>query len=120
LLIGLVTFFCVASVAQVANYVIDNWILGGRPLWQTLVVAVGIGWVVAVPVGFTAVLSFGGAGLIQRAALRLVLVIQHRLPWRLAPLADQAENLVFLRRVGAGYIFIHRVVQDYFASLPIR
>lgn len=119
-LIGLVTFLCVATVALIANYMIDNWVLGGRPLWQTLVVAVGIGWLAAIPVGFAAALSFGGGSLIQRAALRLVLVLQHRLPWRLAPLAEQAENLVFLRRVGGGYIFIHGLVQDYFASLPGR
>jgi hypothetical protein len=70
--------------------------------------------------GTVAALHFGGAGLIQRAALRLVLVVRRHTPWRISRLADQAEDLVLLRRVGSGYIFIHRLVMEYFAGLKLK
>jgi hypothetical protein len=30
---------------------------------------------------------------------------------------DYAEERIFLRKIGGGYIFIHRLLQDYFAAL---
>ena len=30
---------------------------------------------------------------------------------------DYATERIFLRKVGGGYIFIHRLLQDYFAEL---
>ena len=32
-------------------------------------------------------------------------------------LFDCATKRIFLRKVGGGYIFIHRMLQEYFASL---
>jgi hypothetical protein len=31
---------------------------------------------------------------------------------------NQAKELLFLRQVGGGYIFTHRLLREYFASLP--
>lgn len=33
-------------------------------------------------------------------------------------LLDRAVSLVLLRRVGGGYVFIHRMLPEYFAELP--
>jgi hypothetical protein len=36
---------------------------------------------------------------------------------RLVPFLDYTADRIFLRKVGGGYIFIHRMLLDYFASL---
>ena len=41
------------------------------------------------------------------------------LPWRLIPFLDYAAERIFLRKVGGGYVFVHRMLMDYFASLEI-
>jgi hypothetical protein len=39
------------------------------------------------------------------------------LPWRLVPWLDEMVARGLLRRVGGGYIFIHRSLLEYFAAL---
>jgi hypothetical protein len=41
------------------------------------------------------------------------------LPLRLVPFLDHAAERIFLRKVG-GYIFIHRMLLDYFAVLHAK
>jgi hypothetical protein len=53
--------------------------------------------------------------LIEVALLRKDEAVEQ--PWRYACFLDYAAGLVFLRRVGGGYIFLHRQLQGYFASL---
>ncbi|MFN8472780.1 MAG: NACHT domain-containing protein [Anaerolineae bacterium] len=61
--------------------------------------------------------AFGGYAVLSHNALRLLLWHEHCLPWRLVPFLDYAAERIFLRNVGGGYIFVHRNLQDYFASL---
>jgi len=42
------------------------------------------------------------------------------LPRRLVPFLDHAAERIFLRKVGGGYIFIHRMLLDYFAALHAK
>lgn len=49
--------------------------------------------------------------------LRFVLTRAGHLPWRLALFLDYCVDRIFLRRVGGGYIFVHRLLQEHFASL---
>ena len=35
---------------------------------------------------------------------------------RLVPFLNEATRIAFLRRVGGGYIFLHRTLQDHFAG----
>jgi len=39
------------------------------------------------------------------------------IPWNLGRFLDYAAERIFLQKVGGGYIFVHRLLQDYFASL---
>ena len=39
------------------------------------------------------------------------------LPLRLVPFLDYCAERIFLRKVGGGYIFIHRLLMEHFASL---
>jgi len=38
-------------------------------------------------------------------------------PWRYARFLDDATDRIFLRKVGRGYIFVHRLLLEYFAAL---
>jgi hypothetical protein len=38
-------------------------------------------------------------------------------PLRYARFLDYAAGRIFLRKVGGGYIFVHRLLLEYFASL---
>jgi hypothetical protein len=42
------------------------------------------------------------------------------LPLRLAPFLDYCAERIFLRKVGGGSIFIHRLLLEHFASLQNR
>jgi len=60
---------------------------------------------------------FGGGNVIKHYLVRLLLGLRKDLPWDVIRFLDQAADLVLLRKVGGGYIFIHRLLQQYFASL---
>ncbi|MCB8924633.1 MAG: hypothetical protein H6652_03290 [Ardenticatenaceae bacterium] len=68
----------------------------------------------ALPLAFT---WFGGLAWCQHWALRFMLARRGWLPWRLAPWLEEMVARGLLRRVGGGYIFIHRSLLEYFASL---
>ena len=62
-------------------------------------------------------LEKGGRDCLRHLALRCLLVHNNLAPWKYATFLDHATERVFLRKVGGGYIFIHRLLQDYFAEL---
>jgi DNA polymerase III delta prime subunit len=66
-------------------------------------------------VGTCACLMYGGLELIHHGVLRLVLYTKASIPMKLVQLLDQANGLILLRRVGGGYVFIHRLLLEYFA-----
>jgi len=80
-----------------------------------------VGLVVGLAVGLSAATSlglwFGGGAVILHFVLRYFLSRDGYLPWNLVRFLDYAAERIFLRKVGGGYVFIHRLLQDYFASL---
>jgi hypothetical protein len=78
---------------------------GGVILGASLVVGLFLGWI------------NGGEAVIQYYATRFLISKRNHLPWRLAPFLDHCVNLIFLRRVGGGYIFIHRLLMEHFAEM---
>ena len=42
------------------------------------------------------------------------------MPWNYAAFLDYAVEKTFLRRVGGGYVFLHRLLLEYFAELSKR
>lgn len=65
---------------------------------------------------------YGGKTVVQHYILRWLLAREGALP---SPFKDQSliayldamKDRIFLRRVGGGWVFIHRTLLDYFASL---
>ncbi|MGR3276904.1 NACHT domain-containing protein [Acaryochloris marina NIES-2412] len=60
-----------------------------------------------------------GEGLvcIQHVALRLALALTQQVPLDLVMLFKQAEDRLFIYRIGGSYVFIHRYLQEHFANL---
>ena len=60
---------------------------------------------------------FGGLDVMRHTLLRVLLAFFGYLPLRLVPFLNFAETkLSFLKRDGGGYQFIHRYLQEHFAS----
>lgn len=59
----------------------------------------------------------GGIACIQHGVLRLLLWRVRSTPWRYARFLEDAAERILLRKVGGGYIFVHRLLLEYFASL---
>jgi serine/threonine protein kinase len=62
-------------------------------------------------------LSCGGAAYVQHFVLRFLLWCDRRVPLNYPRFLDYATERILLRKVGGGYIFIHRLLLEYFASL---
>ena len=60
---------------------------------------------------------YGGNNIIQHYILRFMLGTSNLLPFRLIPFLDHCVDLIFLRRVGGGYIFVHRLLMEHFAEM---
>jgi len=84
-----------------------------------------IGLLVGLLVGLGSGLSFGlflalrngGFAVLQHYTLRWLLYRNGSLPLRLVPFLDYCAERIFLRKVGGGYIFVHRLLMEHFASL---
>jgi eukaryotic-like serine/threonine-protein kinase len=60
---------------------------------------------------------YGGQDVIQHYILRFILYWKGHAPFRYADFLDYAARLVFLQKVGGGYIFIHRLLLEHFAAM---
>jgi eukaryotic-like serine/threonine-protein kinase len=67
-------------------------------------------------IGLATGIRHGGRTCLQHLALRLLLTRNGSAPWRYTDFLDYASERIFLRKVGGGYIFIHRLLQDYFVT----
>lgn len=52
----------------------------------------------------------------KHLSIRALLWLQHRVPFRYAPFLDGATTAALLRKVGNGYTFSHRLLQEHFAD----
>lgn len=68
-------------------------------------------------VGLIGGLNRGLGAVIKHYALRLALWLSGKTPFKFIPFLDYCTKLILLKKVGGGYIFIHRMLQEYFAKL---
>ena len=68
--------------------------------------------------GLVAGLYCGGAAYVQHFVLRFLLWCDLRVPFNYPRFLDYATERILLRKVGGGYIFIHRLLLEYFAEKP--
>lgn len=62
----------------------------------------------------------GGIAFLQHSVLRLLLWHSKSAPLRYIYFLDYAARCILLRKIGGGYIFIHHLLLDYFASQEVR
>lgn len=112
--VGLVVWLAVGLPIGLASGLAWGLVYGpGSGLTVGLTVGLTIGLAFGLAVG----LFFGGLASIQHFTLRFILYRNGYMPWSYARFLDYAAERIFLRKVGGGYIFVHRLLQDYFASL---
>ena len=90
-----------------------------------VIARVGFGWTkfelpamlgMAASAGMLVALAYGGIDVVQHYVIRAVLHLSRAMPWNCARFLDSAVERVLLRRVGGGYIFIHRSLLEHFAE----
>ena len=59
----------------------------------------------------------GGSAVIKHYALRLILWLNGYTPLNFIKFLDHCSRLILLKKVGGGYIFVHRMLLEYFAEL---
>ena len=67
--------------------------------------------------GLMAGLLAGGFACVQHIMLRLLLLIDNHIPWNYASFLNYASEHLFLRKIGSGYIFIHRLLMEHFVDM---
>ena len=70
--------------------------------------------------GFMIALLYGGKAVIYHFILKYVLYKRKTFPWDIASFLDYATKIIFLRRVGGGYIFVHRLLMEHFAEMYVE
>ena len=60
---------------------------------------------------------YGGQDVIQHYILRFIFYCNGHTPLHYSSFLDYAARLVFLQKVGGGYIFIHRLLLEHFAAM---
>ncbi len=89
-------------------------------VYSDLIVRLIFGLIGGLLFGLWGGLIYGGHTIIQHYTLRFILARNNLLPWRLVPFLDHCVDLIFLRRVGGGYIFIHRLLMEHFAEMYVE
>lgn len=62
-------------------------------------------------------LLLGSSSLIPHYIFRLMIASNNFLPFSLVSFLGHCVDLIFLRRVGGGYIFVHRLLMEHFAAM---
>lgn len=105
-LTGLTIGGVLAIVSALLGGVLSQW----DPTWVLTLGVYGLFF------GVLAALWYGGIDVIKHVILRYLLFRSGHLPFRYARFLDYATERIFLRKVGGGYLFIHRLLLDYFAE----
>ena len=87
-------------------------ITGGLTVGLTAGISVMLGSSIA---GLATWLFFYRLGAIRHYILRFFICNNNYLPWRLTTFLNYCVDRIFLRKVGGGYIFIHRQLMEHFA-----
>jgi DNA polymerase III delta prime subunit len=104
--LGAVSGISVGLLLLLCSYLTD-WRFG--PFYSSFVIGVIIGFLI----GF----RLGGFTLIKHYCLRAFLFADGKIPLNFSHFLNNCNKLIFLQRVGGGYIFIHRLLLEHFASL---
>lgn len=66
--------------------------------------------------GFTSIIVLTFGWLTAQMAVRKILQLNGVIPWRRGAFFDYATERILLRRVGSNYVFVHKIIMEYFAD----
>jgi hypothetical protein len=83
-----------------------------------VVLQVGLVGALAIGLSFGLIVGLWGGGIacLGHVAIRLLLVRNCSIPWKYVRFLDYAADRILLRKVGGGYMFIHRMLLEWFAA----
>jgi hypothetical protein len=93
----------------------NNFFKGALEGWQ---IGLRYYWIAGLVTGLLAALLSGGLACLRHGVLRLLLWRSRSLPLDTPHFLDYAAERILLRKVGGGYIFLHPLLRNFFASLP--
>lgn len=67
--------------------------------------------------GYIGFLPFGGLAVLKHLVLRIIMWQNRFAPLNYHEFLEYSVERIFMYKVGGGYIYIHRLLQDHFASL---
>ncbi|QPC84407.1 protein kinase [Phototrophicus methaneseepsis] len=102
---GLFVAVSFGVILLVATVPVSSWTFG----WMQVIVT-------ALPFGAIGALIYGGYTVIQHMTLRRLLWQTGKVPRNYTHFLNYATRLILLRKVGGGYIFVHRYLLEYFAT----
>jgi hypothetical protein len=111
LVIGVLEVYASALPPDMVSKGHSRWYFGG--FFVSLFLTVIIYMIYFLPI----ILWAGGRASLQHLVLRLRLVRNKAAPWKYVSFLDEATDRLLLRKVGGGYVFMHRLLLDYFADL---
>ena len=148
LIIGLIYGLSVGLKSGISSSSIETKIIPNQGIWKSaanacingLINGLIIGLIISVIVGLSYGLNFGlisglifglpsgaisgliggGQACIQHFTLRLILYHNGYIPWNYARFLDYCTDRLLLQRVGGRYRFIHRLIQEHFAAMPLE
>ncbi len=65
-------------------------------------------------------LNRGGSAVIKHYSLRFVLWLKGYTPFNFIKFLDYSAKLILLKKVGGGYMFIHRMLLEHFAEMDVK
>ncbi len=85
-------------------------------IYSALVTSLVLGLFPGLLIGITT----SGIPVIQHFILRTILWFSGYIPWNYAKFLNYCTNRLLLQRVGGGYRFIHKMLQDHFAQMEFE
>src|SRR5262249_26395002 len=111
--VGGLVGLCVGLEAALIYAVVQH--LFGQTYGMLADLAFGLSY--GLPFGLAVGLLYGGLACVQHVVLRYILYRAGAIPWNYARFLDYCAERIFLHKVGGGYIFVHRLLMEYFAAL---
>jgi hypothetical protein len=101
----------------VSTFIVGLTAFLNKSLINSLAAALSAGLLAGLFAGLVAGLLNGGLACLRHYVLRFLLWRAGSMPWSYPRFLDSAAERILLRKVGGGYIFVHRLLLEYFASL---
>ncbi len=111
---GIKSSFTNSVVAACVGFLMFG-LIGGLVGW--LVGGLFDGLALGLSGGLALGLNRGGSAVIKHYSLRFILGIKRYAPFRFIEFLDYCAELTILKKGGGGYIFVHRMLLEYFAEL---